>query len=122
VNLFLDNSILSQSGEELYFLCKKKTCIYAGCGVLQTPIRFFKKEVMDLLRRPSKTNRIINSLWKNYSYYRKVTKETIEGIYEPDTRRNVTTIARELGIMERAAYEKGVFFGTSPVIYRSQSR
>ena len=37
MNLFIDNSILSQSGEELYFLCKKKPCIYAGCGVLQTP-------------------------------------------------------------------------------------
>jgi hypothetical protein len=104
------------------FYARKKPAFMRVVAFCKRLIRFFKKEVMDLLRRPSKTNRIINSLWKNYSYYRKVTKETIEGIYEPDTRRNVTTIARELGIMERAAYEKGVFFGTSPVIYRSQSR
>lgn len=109
----LDEPWAREKGRELASL---------GKAVDDEYIRFFKNEVMDLLRRPSKTNRIINSLWKNYSYYRKVTKETIEGIYEPDTRRNVTTVARELGVMERAAYEKGVFFGTSPVIYRSQSR
>ncbi|QSX07921.1 DUF523 domain-containing protein [Alkalibacter rhizosphaerae] len=81
-------------------------------------IHFFKKEILDLLRRPSKSNKIINSLWKNYSFYRRKTGETIEGILEPDTKRNITTVAKELSMMERAAFDKGVFFGTSPVVYR----
>ncbi|MBF7096409.1 DUF523 domain-containing protein [Alkalibacter mobilis] len=85
-------------------------------------IEFFKKEIMDLLRKPSKTNKIINSLWKNYSYYRRKTGETIQGILEPDTKRNITTVARELSLMERASYDKEVFFGTAPVIYRDVKR
>ncbi|SHE97710.1 DUF523 domain-containing protein [Alkalibacter saccharofermentans] len=91
-------------------------------GVDEEYISFFKKEILDILRKPSKTNKIVNSLWKNYSYYRRVTHETIEGIYEPDIPRNVTKVAKELGVMERAAYDKGVFFGTSPVIYKGLSR
>lgn len=88
----------------------------------QEVVAFFKKEVMDLLRRPSKTNKIINSLWKNYSFYRRKTGETIDGILEPDSKRNITAVARELSMMERAAFDKEVFFGTSPVIYRGNRK
>jgi len=37
IALFISNSILSQSGEELYFFMLKISRNYAGCGVLQTP-------------------------------------------------------------------------------------
>ncbi|WP_207648639.1 hypothetical protein, partial [Acetobacterium wieringae] len=37
IDLFLSNSILSQSGEELYFFRLKISRYYAGFGVLQTP-------------------------------------------------------------------------------------
>ena len=37
MNLFVDNSILPQSGEELYFFMQKISRIFAGFGVSQTP-------------------------------------------------------------------------------------
>jgi uncharacterized protein YbbK (DUF523 family) len=85
-------------------------------------IEEFRKEILDLLRKPSKVERIVNSLWKNYSYYRKSTNKTINEINSPEFKRNVTTIAKELILMERTSVDDSVFFGTSPVIYRDKSR
>ena len=81
-----------------------------------------RKEILETLRKPSTVKKITHSLWKNYSYYRKTKGETVEGIHSPDFLRNVTTIAKELTTMERAAFEEEVFFGTSPVLYRDQRR
>lgn len=77
----------------------------------------FRREVSDLLRRPSTLKRITGSLWKNYSHHRKVTGRPVPEINPPTTLRNVTTIARELILMERAAAADGILFGTSPVLY-----
>ena len=78
----------------------------------------FKAQALDILRKPSTTKRITNSLWKNYSYYRKRMGKTVEGINTPDFQRNITTIAKELVTMERKALDDQVLFGTSPVMYR----
>jgi uncharacterized protein YbbK (DUF523 family) len=77
----------------------------------------FRREVGDVLRRPSTLPRITGSLWKNYSHHRKVTGEAIDAISQPTTLRNVTTLARELILMEREAAVAGILFGTSPVMY-----
>lgn len=61
-------------------------------------------------------------LWKNYSYYRKARGKTVDGIGSPDFRRNVTTIAKELTLMERTAFAEGLFFASSPVLYRDRNR
>ncbi len=82
----------------------------------------FRKQVGDMLRKPSDTPRMMNSLWKNYSHYRKVTGQKIPEIQSPDQLRNVTTVAREMLLMERAAAEAGIVFGTSPVLYRGSGR
>ncbi len=82
----------------------------------------FRAKGLDLLRRPSTTKRITNSLWKNYSYYRKRLGKTVEGIQTPDFQRNITTIAKELVTMERKALDDQVLFGTSPVMYREKRR
>ncbi len=82
----------------------------------------FKARALDILRRPSTPKRITNSLWKNYSYYRKRLGKTVEGINTPDFQRNITTIARELVTMERKALDDQVLFGTSPVMYREKRR
>ncbi|NTW71445.1 MAG: DUF523 domain-containing protein [Eubacteriaceae bacterium] len=81
-------------------------------------IENFRNEILELLRKPSTLNKIVNRLWKHYSHYRKVTGETIEGISGQDSFRNATTAARELNKIERASEEKGIVFGTSPVILR----
>ena len=77
----------------------------------------FRREVSDLLRQPSTNKRLTNSLLKNYAYYRKETGQGLDAISSIDARRNVTTIARELTILERAAAEAGRFIGTAPVLY-----
>lgn len=82
----------------------------------------FKAQALDILRKPSTTKRITNSLWKNYSYYRKRMGKTVEGVNTPDFQRNITTIAKELVTMERKALDDQVLFGTSPVMYREKRR
>lgn len=82
----------------------------------------FKEDVANLLRRPSTTKRITNSLWKHYSHYRKQRGKTVPEINSPDFRRNVTAIATELMRMERTAVEDSYLFGASPVIYRDARR
>lgn len=61
-------------------------------------------------------------LWKNYSFFRKAKGKPVEGINSPDFRRNVTSIAKELTLMERTAFEDGIFFASSPVLYRDKRR
>ena len=77
----------------------------------------FRRSVCDRLRKPSTTARITQSLWKNYVYYRRQTGKQVPDVQSPEVLRNITTVARELTRMERAAAESGVLFGTSPVIY-----
>lgn len=81
-----------------------------------------RREILDVLRRPSTTARITQMLWKNYSFSRKTRGKTVEGINSPDFRRNVTTIAKELTKMERTAFEEEFFFASSPVLYRDKRR
>lgn len=81
-----------------------------------------RREILQVLRRPSTTPKITQMLWKNYSYYRKAKGDTVEGINSPDFRRNVTSIAKELTLMERTAFEDGIFFASSPVLYRDKRR
>ncbi len=85
-------------------------------------IRAFKAEALDILRKPSTVRRITNSLWKNYSHYRKTTGKSVEGVNSPEFLRNITSIARELVTMERKALDDAVMFGTSPVLYREKRR
>ena len=82
----------------------------------------FRKELSDVLRKPSTTKRITNSLWKHYSHYRKQRGKTVDEIQSPEFRRNLTTIAKELTKMERTAVEDDYLFGASPVIYRDARR
>lgn len=85
-------------------------------------IEQFRKELLEILRKPSDTKRITNSLWKHYSHYRKSRGRTVQDIHSPEFRRNMTTIAQELIRMERTAFEDDYLFGASPVIYRDARR
>jgi len=82
----------------------------------------FRNELLDVLRQPSTVKRITNSLWKNYSHYRKVSGKTVDEVNSPEFKRNVTTIAKELILMERTAIDESILFGTSPVIFRDVRR
>jgi uncharacterized protein YbbK (DUF523 family) len=82
----------------------------------------FRKRISDMLRTPSTTAKMANSLWKNYSHYRKVTGQEIPEIKSPEQLRNITSIAREMLLMERAAAEANIVFGTSPVLYSGRKK
>jgi uncharacterized protein YbbK (DUF523 family) len=82
----------------------------------------FRTEALEILRKPSTVKRITNSLWKNYSHYRKTLGKTVEGINSPEFQRNITSVAKELVTMERKALDDEVMFGTSPVLYREKRR
>ena len=82
-------------------------------GILES----FKLDVLNLLRRPSTNRRLTAGLLKSYAFYRKSTGQSIPEIGGPESRRNVTTVARELGLVERAAAKSGRFTGSSPVLY-----
>jgi len=109
----LDNSWAREVGKKLANITDEIALEY-----FQT----LKREILELLRKPSTTAKIKNSLWKNYSHFRKSRGETIEGINSPDFQRNITTIAKELTLVERKAVEKGFIFGTSPVVYIDKKR
>ena len=81
-----------------------------------------RMEWLDILRKPSNPAKIKNSLWKHYSFYRKRIGKTIPEINSPEFLRNITTVAAELSIMERASVDDGILFGASPVIYRDRRR
>jgi len=80
----------------------------------------FRKDVLNLLRKQSDARKIKSSLWKSYSFYRKAKGKRVEGINSPEFRRNITSIAKELILMERTSFEEGLMFGSSPVIYREK--
>lgn len=82
----------------------------------------FKADILEMLRRPSTVSKIKQSLWKNYTHYRKSEGIEIDDIKEPTDLRNMTSIASELVLMERASFEGGFSFGTSPIIYRDKRR
>jgi uncharacterized protein YbbK (DUF523 family) len=85
-------------------------------------INRFRAELLDVLRKPSTVKRITNSLWKSYSHYRKVSGKRVDEINSPEFQRNVTTIAKELLLMERTSINDSMLFGASPVIYRDKRR
>jgi uncharacterized protein YbbK (DUF523 family) len=132
-NLNLENKDdLYKAWYVLKFLCQEiddnwaremgRTLANLEKNVEAETILSIRKEILETLRKPSTVKKITHSLWKNYAYYRKTKGETVEGINSPDFRRNVTTIAKELLLMERTAFEEDVFFATSPVIYRDKRR
>lgn len=77
----------------------------------------FRRQVSDQLRKPSTPARLKGSLLKQYANFRKKTGQTVPEIQAADVRRNVTTIARELTLMERASAATGHMIGTAPVLY-----
>ena len=109
----LDNSWAREMGRTLAALQKSE--------FLEFEPRF-RKEVLELLRKPSTTAKMTNSLWKHYSHYRKQRGKTVIEINSPDFRRGVTKIAQELLKMERTSFEEDYLFGASPVIYRDERR
>lgn len=78
----------------------------------------FKNRILFILTLPSSSNRIRNSLWKNYSNQLKRTKKPLEDIKSPEDPTGDETLLMELKLLEEEALKTRLFFGTSPVIYQ----
>ena len=104
----LDDNWSRQKGRELAQLGRSLDPGYVAA---------FRQDVSDLLRKPSTAGRLTGSLLKNYAYYRKQTGQSLPDMTAADARRNITTIARELTLLERASASVGRFVGSAPVLY-----
>lgn len=91
-------------------------------GDLPAAVDSFRREWLETLRRPSTQARIEHYLWKGYVHYKRESGETLDFVNPPKTPRGKMAIANELSRLERAAFDRGVPFGASPVIYRAPSR
>jgi uncharacterized protein YbbK (DUF523 family) len=87
-------------------------------GFDQQQSEMIRKEISEILRRPSSIKSIKHMLWKNYIYYLRKTNDKLENIHPPESLRSMTIVANELMDLERKALEKDVLFGSTPVIYR----
>lgn len=86
-----------------------------------------RAEMLDALRRPSAKARIRGAMLKTYAHARK--KGSLEGVdlhdldlESPSGRATVDSIASELIVLERIAFENDLLFATSPVIRRDGRR
>ena len=109
----IDNEFAREMGRTLANLPK---------DVDEELIAKIRKDILEILRKPSSVKKITHSLWKSYSFVKKSQGMEVEEIHSPEFRRNVTAIAKELTLMERTAFENDLFFATSPVIYRDKRR
>lgn len=85
-------------------------------------IEKFRKDILDLLRKPSTTKKMTNALWRSYSYYKKAKGLSVDGIESDEFRKNVTKVAEEMLLLERTAIENEIMLGTTPVLYRQRRR
>lgn len=81
-------------------------------------IETLRGEVLEVLRKPSDVRRIKNRLWKHYSFHRKKDALVNELVKAPSELRNLHELAEELMSMEWQSAQKGLLFGSTPVIYR----
>lgn len=93
--------------------------IAQGKSIGKKEFSTIKREIQDILRRPSTTARIKQSLWKNYTFMRKHFGMTMDNINMPTELRGFTHIAEELKTLEIESRKKGYLFGASPVYYKT---
>ncbi|SFH53445.1 Uncharacterized conserved protein YbbK, DUF523 family [Tindallia magadiensis] len=109
----IDDSAARLVGKNLAILPK---------GFSSEYVENLKKEILEILRKPSTVNRIKERLWKSYVYFKKSTNQEIEDVLSPEIQRNMTRITKELIAMERHAFSHGTFFSSAPILYRSEQR
>ncbi len=81
-----------------------------------------KKQILELLRRPSEIRKIKQSLWKNYIFLKKRFGIESALIGMPEDERSLTRIAGELLALEILTAKEGLLFGPVPVHYRRADR
>ncbi|MCT4612639.1 MAG: DUF523 domain-containing protein [Clostridia bacterium] len=80
----------------------------------------FKKEVLNIIRKPSELKKIKGWMFKNYSYYRKRGLINYEIKMEPRAISGSTKLANEIMKVEKELFKAGYSFGSSPILYRGR--
>ncbi len=81
-----------------------------------------KKQILDLLRRPSEIRKIKQSLWKNYIFLKKRFGIETDLIGMPEDERGMSRVAAELLALEILTAKAGLLFGPVPIHYRRADR
>ncbi|MBN2435960.1 MAG: DUF523 domain-containing protein [Spirochaetes bacterium] len=89
-----------------------------GKSISKKELSTLKREIQDILRRPSSTAKIKQSLWKSYAFMRKHFGMSMDNIKMPAELRGFTHIAEELRSLEIESRKEDYLFGASPVYYK----
>lgn len=81
-----------------------------------------KDSFLDILKTTSSNKKILQWMWKNYSFFRKKYGFVVDGIEDPLTPRNPIILAKELSRLEMEFYNKGFSFGSSPIFVKENER
>jgi uncharacterized protein YbbK (DUF523 family) len=128
-----------ESKKELYdvwhilkFICQeadRKQADAIGFEIANAPkkltkdfINTWKREVCELLRRPSTFKRIQAVMVKHYAHYRKVFALSVKEVAAPALEANKHEFIDELKKMERKAFDQGYAFAGHPIAYRPDER
>lgn len=84
----------------------------------ESDYQVLKKQILDLLRRPSEIRKIKQSLWKNYAFLRKKFNIESDRVGMPEDERGMMHIAGELLALEILTAKAGLLFGPVPIHYR----
>ena len=85
-------------------------------------ITTWKRDVLWLIRRPSKLNRIYAVMMKHYAHYRKQFGLKPKELQLPDVTSGKRNFVEELGKMERRAWAEGYHFSGRPIMYKPDTR
>ncbi|HPN57010.1 MAG TPA: DUF523 domain-containing protein [Candidatus Omnitrophota bacterium] len=88
-------------------------------GKIDQPfISAWRRQALDLVRRPSQLNRIQAVMTKHYAHYRKQFGYKIADVAVPDSNLGKKNFIEALEKLERKAFEDGYHFSGNPVAYR----
>lgn len=121
---------LFQLWHAIKFLCQEiqeKEARQLGKNLAALPKGFnvdqaedFRKAILSILKQSSEPKRIMQWLWKNYTYYKKSDAILLPDIKEPTTPRGSTLLAKEMIYAEVEFYKAGLTFSSAPVFYRGR--
>ncbi len=124
-----DRQDLYEAWYFLKFLCQEiqnPVARVLGKSMAELPIEIstptlekYREDILEILEKPSAPNRIRNSLWKNYTHQVKKSRKTMEEIKDPNDPTSLETLISELTVLEEEAIREKIFFGTSPIIFKS---
>ncbi|BES63704.1 hypothetical protein SANA_01430 [Gottschalkiaceae bacterium SANA] len=88
----------------------------------KTPIanlEYQREQILDLIRKPIDFSRIVQSLCISYVFYCKQLKIEIDESMEPIEYLELKVLVDEVRALEIVAAKQDIFFGGSPILYRS---